>query len=290
MTLLLLLVHYLEVLVDDGHGKEDAGTAADGTEEVRHNGEGTDAGASEGCCSRDVTVQHPGQVGVAVARHHHVLIPELLGDVARRGARDVDPGFREEGAGDEHEGHVEQCVDGVGPNVREGVRRRHVIHDATHRNRLPRVLHLLPLPQEIDEHVRLEAAVKELREEVQVRDQRRLQDDGNVRGVEQLDGVRAHLAPDLLVLHGQVHAEALEVDHDEEDQHGGKEGGDVRRVLSVESLLECHDLVALGEEEVEERDDRALKLGALASVHGAGAECLPDDVLADVCGDEEGDA
>mmetsp|Transcript_39306 Transcript_39306/g.83737 ORF Transcript_39306/g.83737 Transcript_39306/m.83737 type:complete len:223 (+) Transcript_39306:158-826(+) len=219
MTLLLLLVHYLEVLVDDGHGKEDAGTAADGTEEVRHNGEGTDAGASEGCCSRDVTVQHPGQVGVAVARHHHVLIPELLGDVARRGARDVDPGFREEGAGDEHEGHVAEGVDRILPNVREGVRRRDIVRKTANRDGLATVVHLLPLAQEIDEHVRLEAPIEQLREEVEVGHERRLQDDRDVRSVEELDRVRALLPAHLLILHAEIHTEALEVDNDEEDEH-----------------------------------------------------------------------
>ena len=41
---------------------------------------------------------------------------------------------------------------------------------------------------------------------------------------------------------------------------------------------------------MEERDDGALKLGPAARVDGGGREGLPDDVLANVGGDEEGDA
>ena len=49
-------------------------------------------------------------------------------------------------------------------------------------------------------------------------------------------------------------------------------------------------LVAAGEEQVKERDDRALELRAAAGVDGRRAEGLPDDALADVGGDEERDA
>jgi hypothetical protein len=45
-----------------------------------------------------------------------------------------------------------------------------------------------------------------------------------------------------------------------------------------------------GQEQVEERNDRAFKLGSTASVDGGGGEGLPDDGFTDVGGDEEGDA
>ena len=44
------------------------------------------------------------------------------------------------------------------------------------------------------DHVRLETLVEELGEEVEVGDERRLQDDRHVRGVEELDRVGAHLS------------------------------------------------------------------------------------------------
>jgi hypothetical protein len=82
----------------------------------------------------------------------------------------------------------------------------------------------------------------------------------------------------------------LEVDHDQEDDHGGQQVVDVGQVGAVEGLLERLHLVAARHEEVEQRDDRALELGAARAADGVGAEGLPDDGLADVGGDEQGDA
>ena len=93
-----------------------------------------------------------------------------------------------------------------------------------------------------------------------------------------------------LAADGQVDAEALEVDHDEEDQDRGEQVGDVGHVRSVECLLERAHLVRARDEQVEQRDDSALELGAATGVHGGGAESFPDDALALVRGDEQGDA
>eukprot|EP00959_Pyramimonas_sp_CCMP1952_P176243 3682721-Pyramimonas_sp.AAC.2 len=82
----------------------------------------------------------------------------------------------------------------------------------------------------------------------------------------------------------------LEVDHDEEDEDGGQEVGHVRKVLSVERLLQRADLVSAANQQMEQSDDGTLQLSATAGVDGRGAERLPDDVLADVGGDEQGDA
>jgi len=49
-------------------------------------------------------------------------------------------------------------------------------------------------------------------------------------------------------------------------------------------------LVVAGDEEVEEGDDGALKLRAARGGDGVGRKRLPDDGLADVCGDEQADA
>ena len=49
-------------------------------------------------------------------------------------------------------------------------------------------------------------------------------------------------------------------------------------------------LVVAGDEQVEEGDDGALKLGAARRGDGVRAEGLPDDGLADVGGDEQADA
>ena len=68
------------------------------------------------------------------------------------------------------------------------------------------------------------------------------------------------------VLDGQVDTEALEVDDDEEDDDRRHEVGDVGQVLAVEGLFERLHLVLARDRQVEERDERALELGAAARV------------------------
>mmetsp|Transcript_14005 Transcript_14005/g.33972 ORF Transcript_14005/g.33972 Transcript_14005/m.33972 type:complete len:363 (+) Transcript_14005:347-1435(+) len=148
---------------------------------------------------------------------------------------------------------------------------------------------LLPLAQDVHQHVRLEPAVEQLAEEVQVRHQSSLQDDRNVRGVEQLDGVVPLLPPDPLVLHRQVHPEPLEVDHDKEHQHRGQQVGQIRGGGAVESVPEGRNLVGLGDEHVEEGNQGPLELGAFAAVQGGRREGLPHDALTDVRRNKQGD-
>ena len=81
----------------------------------------------------------------------------------------------------------------------------------------------------------------------------------------------------------------MEVYDDAKDEDGGHEVHEVGQVLPVEGLPEGADLVLAGGEQVEERDHGALELGAAAGVDGGGGETLPDDRLADVGGDEQGD-
>mmetsp|Transcript_91751 Transcript_91751/g.165686 ORF Transcript_91751/g.165686 Transcript_91751/m.165686 type:complete len:298 (-) Transcript_91751:27-920(-) len=98
------------------------------------------------------------------------------------------------------------------------------------------------------------------------------------------------MASHLGILHWQLDTEALEVDHHEEDQEGRQERGDVRSSLAVEGFLQSSKLVAPRDQEVEHGDHRALELRALRGGHRGGTEGLPHNCLADVGGDEEGDA
>jgi hypothetical protein len=79
----------------------------------------------------------------------------------------------------------------------------------------------------------------------------------------------------------------LEKDDDEHNNHGGKQLGNIWRVLTVEGLLKCVHLVLLGQHEVEERNDAAFKFSALISPDRNWRETLPKDAFADVCGDEK---
>ena len=82
----------------------------------------------------------------------------------------------------------------------------------------------------------------------------------------------------------------LEVDDDQDHNDSGDQVGHIRRVLSVECLLQSVESILLSEQEVEECDDSAFKLGSLIRADGDGREGLPQDDLADIGGDEQGDA
>mmetsp|Transcript_12501 Transcript_12501/g.40927 ORF Transcript_12501/g.40927 Transcript_12501/m.40927 type:complete len:317 (-) Transcript_12501:796-1746(-) len=218
--LALLFAEHLVVLIDDGDGEEYAGAGADGAEEVGDDGEGADAHAAEGGGGWDVAVEDVDDGVVPEALHNHLLIAELLGDVARGRAGDLDPHGGEDGAGGEDEDEVEDGVEGVVGDFGEGPGGRDVVGEASDGDgRVARAFDLLPLADEADEEDAGIPVVEELGEEVEVGDEGRLEDDGHVRRVEELDGVRSLLAAVLLVFDGQIDAPALEVDDDDEDEH-----------------------------------------------------------------------
>lgn len=69
-----------------------------------------------------------------------------------------------------------------------------------------------PFTQKTNDEVTVEVSVKNLREEVKVRNKGTLEDDGHVRGVEKLDGIRLDGTSDSVVLEGDINLETLEVD------------------------------------------------------------------------------
>lgn len=134
---------------------------------------------------------------------------------------------------------------------------------------------LLPLSEERDEEVALEFAVKNLGEEVQVGDESCLQNDGNVAGVEQLNGVRSFVATHSAGGHSQFDAETLEVNNDKENDNSSKQVANIRRVLSVESLLQSASNARFCEQEMEQSDNGTFEFGALLSADGNWGEGLP---------------
>lgn len=66
-----------------------------------------------------------------------------------------------------------------------------------------------PGAQQVNQEVATEASGEHLRDDVQVGHKGRLEDDGNVGGVEELDGISVVLATVTGRLDGQVHPEAL---------------------------------------------------------------------------------
>lgn len=81
----------------------------------------------------------------------------------------------------------------------------------------------------------------------------------------------------------------LEVDDDNKHEGGGQQVGAVGEILTVESLPQSSALVRLGDQQVEQSNDCTLEVDAAVDGDGGRAESLPDDVLADVGGNEQGD-
>lgn len=74
-----------------------------------------------------------------------------------------------------------------------------------------------PRSEQINQEIPTEACGEHLGDDVQVGDQGRLQDDGNVGGVEELDGVGVVLTTVASWLDGQIHPESLGANEREED-------------------------------------------------------------------------
>ena len=86
----------------------------------------------------------------------------------------------------------------------------------------------LPNSQELHEEIVGEAGEKHLADDVYMGGKRRLEHDRHVRGVEELDGVRATLPTEAVALDWDLDAEALEVNHDGKYSKGGDEVHHVR--------------------------------------------------------------
>jgi len=94
----------------------------------------------------------------------------------------------------------------------------------------------------------------------------------------------------LLVLDWKVDAETLEVNDDDKDEYGREEIGAIREIRAVERFLERTHLVLACHQKVEQCNDGSFKFGSAAGVDGRRAESFPDNVLADVRGDEKGNS
>lgn len=168
--------------------------------------------------------------------------------------------------------------------------RRHEICNARRRSELRGVLERLPDTEQLDEEVLGEAAGQHLGDDEDVARERRLEHDGHVARVEELDGVRHALAAEAVRLERDLEAEALQVDDDAEDDRRREEVHDVREAVAPECFAERTALVVPGEKEVEECDDGAFELWPAPGVDGGWREGLPDDGFTDVCCDEQRNA
>ncbi|CAG1994388.1 unnamed protein product [Fusarium graminearum] len=259
------------------------------TEKVAGDREGTNASTTESGGSRNDALELLVHGLVTVTGHNETLVLELLGNITRAGAGNLDPSLGEESTSTEHVDDVGTHVDGVEKGVLHALGRRHVVDETGSSVELRRTILGLPDTEKTDEEVLREARVEHLADKEDVGRESGLQHDGHVGGVEQADGVRTTSTTLARRLDGDLDTETLEVDDSGEDGNGGQKVHDVGEVLAVESLLESSLLVGPGEEEVEEGNNSTLKLGATASVDSGGRESLPHDGLADVGGNEQRD-
>lgn len=162
------IIVYGKTLIDLRDGKQNSGTTAQGSKEVRGNGQGTNAGTAKGSGSRDNTLELPVHALFTVTGHNQTLILELLGNIARSGAGNFNPGLGEESAGNKHEGHVDSGVNGVQESLLEVERRRHVVGNTRGGIELSRSLARLPHTQKADQEVVREAGVQHLADQEDV--------------------------------------------------------------------------------------------------------------------------
>lgn len=224
-----------------------------------------------------------------MTRHDEALVLELLGNVTGSGAGNLNPGLGEEGAGNKHESDIDSSVDGVEESLLEVERRGHVVSNTGGGVKLSRSLTGLPNSEKLDQDVLREARVQHLTDKEDVGAKSRLEHDGHVGGVEEADGVGAAHTTLAGRLDGDLNTEALQVDDSGEDKKSSQEVHDVGKVLAVERLVQGALLIGPGQEKVEQSDNSTLELGATAGVDGRGGECLPDNRLANVGGNEQGD-
>ena len=144
-----------------------------------------------------------------MSREHHILILELLQDILGRASTDFNPSLGEQGTCRQNKGNVEDRMEGIRINFGEFPRWRDVIGQSSNRDTAASHFQILPLSEQLDEEVSSETFVEHLGEEIEVGHQGGLKDDGDVRGVEQFDGVGSVMSANFGVLHCQINSEAL---------------------------------------------------------------------------------
>ena len=94
----------LPVRVDGGDGHEDTGSSGEGSAEVGCDREQTEDGSSERGGGGDHLLELLVHGSLPVAGHDHLLLLELLGNLPRTRARDLDPRLGEQRALEEQKG------------------------------------------------------------------------------------------------------------------------------------------------------------------------------------------
>lgn len=174
----------------------------------------------------------------------HLLLEELLLNIFGWATRDLDPGLREQSTGHEDKGYIEDRMEGIREGVSELPGWWDIVGQTSNWYRLAIHLKLLPVTKKVDKEVSSELLGEHLREEEQIGDQCRLQDDWDVGGIEELDWVSGWLmTSDSLILNINVHLESLEENDHQEDEDSREYVIDIGESSSLEGVLKSIHLI-----------------------------------------------
>ncbi len=133
----------------------------------------------------------------------------------------------------------------------------------------------LPDPEEADKCVLLELFVEQVRNDVQVGNQRSLQNNRSVGEVKQLNRVALRHSPHLLILKLQVDLKPLEINDNQEDENRCQDVVQVGQMGSVKGQIESGQLVILREHEMEESHQGSFKFNSSLGLNGDRTHGLP---------------
>jgi len=120
----------------------------------------------------------------------------------------------------------------------------------------------LPDAKKFDQDVARETRGEHLRNNEDIRRQRRFQHDGHIRCVEQFNGIRATLTTESVRFDRNLNAESLEVDDHCKNNDGSNEIHNIRQSVPPKCLSQRPPLIVPREQQMEKGHNGTLKLGS----------------------------
>ena len=192
--------------------QQDSGTRSQCPHQVTGHTQSTNAGTSESSGRRNYTLKLLVHALFSVACHNQALLFQLLSHIPWRRSADLNPSFRENSAGDQHEHNIDGGMNRIKEGLSEIQRGRHVVGDTGGRIELSAAFTRFPDTEELDEEVVAEARVHHLADQKDIGAKRGLEHDGHIGGIEEAHWVATAHASLAGGLDGDFDAETLKVD------------------------------------------------------------------------------
>ena len=119
--------HLLRTSVNDSDGHQDPRSAAERAHHVGRDTEQAQDGPAKRRGSGNDALQFLVHASLAVTGNDHALVLQLLGDLSRTRAGDLDPRFGKDGTGGDDEGNVDDGMERVHQRRCDGARGRDVV-------------------------------------------------------------------------------------------------------------------------------------------------------------------